>query len=332
MSGISFTHPTLLALALVPLAVAAVQMILGSRRQTSVPLSAFEWIPRRRDPRVLHHVGRILRLLGVFCLVILIAGPVTAYVETTTVPAPSALIIALDRSSSMTAEDFRPSNRLEEAKRSLGEFVGTMPDLELGLIQFAGLSQLLVPVTNNHQAVLDTLDGIRPAQYEEDGTAIGSAVASAVNRLRTGNLGRRMILLITDGVNNRGPLAPLDSARIAKALGIRIFVVGIGTNEVSRFFVPTAEGSVTELRARIEIDDGALEMLSMETGGSYRRVRNSQELHEALTGLIPAETTTTSRPVFRRNASTLRLLAALALALLSLEFVIRRFIHCELPG
>jgi Ca-activated chloride channel family protein len=245
---------------------------------------------------------------------------------------PEALVIVLDASSSMTAEDFSPENRLAAAKSNLAEYISANSDLEIGLIQFAASPQLLVPVTRDLQAVRDTLETVRQAEHGEDGTAIGSGIASAVNRLRRGAWSHRRILLITDGVNNRGAVAPLDAARIAATLGIVVDAVGIGTGAVSRFWAPSAQGLPVQVEAQIDIDDMALEELAHETGGSYRRVEDSDELSEALSSLGRLQTTTASERIREFDPRWLQMFMVLAITMICLEFIFSRFTLRELPG
>ena len=243
-----------------------------------------------------------------------------------------ALAVVLDVSSSMTADDFAPQNRLEEAKKHLKEFISSAGEVELGLILFAASPQLAVPVTFDHDAVRDALQKARTAGFNNDGTALGSAIASAVNRLRDGPWSKRRILLITDGVNNSGPVSPLDAARIASAFGITIDAIGIGTDSVSRFWIPTQDESFAELEARIEIDDKMLADLTRETAGTYHRVRNSSELREALRSLerLPAPPASVQSAAARFRWS--RILSIAAILLLAVEFLLSRFTFSELPG
>lgn len=323
------SHPWLLLIGLAPPALLILQLSIR-RRDGAVDLSGFEWISGagKMRPSV---APAIFRAAALVCLAPVVAGLQPAEVRKP-VPPPEALVIVLDVSSSMTAADFTPVDRLQAARLRLKEFVLRHPELELGLIQLAASPRLLVPVTSEHEAVLRALDGIEPAGYGEDGTAIGSGVASAVNRLRGGPWGKRRVLLVTDGVNNRGPVAPLDAARAARALGVSVDAVGIGTNRISRFWAPSENGPAAEVRARIEIDDKALQELAEETGGSYRRVRSSGELADALAALGPGSENTVpaveAAPDFRR----IQLPALAALVLLCVELLLSQIVLSELPG
>jgi Ca-activated chloride channel family protein len=274
----------------------------------------------------------LLWMTGLLCLVLIAAGLRNGVAVPTTEPQPEALVIVLDVSSSMTAEDFAPGNRLEVAKHLLTGFVTSHANADLGLILLAASPRLVVPVTRENLALVRALKEVRPAGFGEDGTAIGSGIASAVNRLRQGLWSKRSILLVTDGVNNRGALAPSDAAHLAARMGIRIDTVGIGTNLVSRYWVPSSEGSPLEVKARIQIDDQALEEVSNITGGNYRRVTNADELERALKSLRIGSPTSITTVTAHYDDTWRRMAALAALLLICAEFVLTRFISPELPG
>jgi Ca-activated chloride channel family protein len=232
----------------------------------------------------------------------------------------------------MTAQDFAPESRLVAAKQVLEEFVTSSPGFELGLIQVAAFPKLMVPVTAERASVLKALQTVNSAGFGEDGTAIGSGIASAANRLRGAAWNRRRILLLTDGVNNRGSISPVDAARLAAGMGIRIDAVGLGTDRVSRYWVPASEQSSVEVEARIEIDDKALAEVAGITGGAYRKVADSAELRRVLLDLASELRQPSEPPGAERRVSLPQALSACALLLLCVEFAWRRFLFSELPG
>lgn len=330
MSKLGFSHPWLFLLVLVPLALPFLRRLLVFRRRGSLSLSTCDWIsPSAESSAYPRWLADLCRIAAVTLLIVIAAG-----IHGTAVPVETdrqeAMVIVLDVSSSMTAEDFSPGNRLEAAKQLLTEFASVHANVDLGLILLAASPRLMVPVTREAGALYQALRKANPAGYEEDGTAIGSGIASAVNRLRDGPW-RRRILLVTDGVNNRGALAPADAARIAAGMDMRIDTVGIGSDSVSRYWVPSAQGPPVEARARIQIDDKALEEVSRITGGSYRRVTNSDELRQALLSLrLEGRRVTTASA--DANVSWLQLLAAATILLICLEFTLTRLLCPELPG
>lgn len=279
-----------------------------------------------------HKLAAALRCAALLCLVAVGSGIGSQSQERDAKPRPDALVIVLDISSSMTAQDYLPGNRLEVAKKLLSEFVSFQANSEIGLILFAASPQLAVPVTKERHTLLQALGGVVSAGYREDGTAIGSAIASAINRLRNEPWGRRRILLVTDGVNNRGPLSAEDGARIAAGMGIRIDTVGIGTDTVLPYWVPSAQGAAIQVRARIAIDDKALQEIAATTGGSYRRTHNPGELRAALLALTPEPIPRVAASSGHSSDSLIRLLAACSILLLCAEFALTRFLCPELPG
>lgn len=333
MTEIRLSHPLLLWVGLLPLTILLLQVLRASRGTARLKLSSYAWLPEGGGQPVRWLVAaRIARFLAMLCLTVLLAGLVGWRRDTVMQPDRSALMIALDHSSSMTADDFAPDTRLEEAKKHLREFVAARPDLDIGLVQFASVPRLVCPATSDRPALLEALARVQPAAYGEDGTAIGSALASSLNRLKDGPWKRRAILLITDGVNNRGPLSPLDAARIARLLGTPIYAVGLGSDSVTRFWVPVGEGRTAEVEARIEIDDEALRSLADGTGGVYRRVRSSQELRKTLDVLPLAQGEINALERLTLDPRWPRRLAVLAVLLLLAEFVMIDWIHAELPG
>jgi Ca-activated chloride channel family protein len=333
VAALSFSHPWLLLLALLPLVLFWLRAWPSFQNRRWLSLSTFDWLPpsawRSTFPQKL---ADLLRPAAMLCLVAVVSGIGWSVPERSAIPRPDALVIVLDVSSSMTAQDYMPGNRLEVAKRLLSEFVSSQSTLEMGLILFAASPQLAVPVTTERHALLQAIGEVMPAGYGQDGTAIGSAIASAINRLRNNTWGRRRILLVTDGVNNRGPLSAEDGARIAAGMGIRIDTVGIGTDTVLPYWVPSPQGTAIQVRAHIAIDDKALQEIASITGGSYRRTHNPAELRAALLPLVEETGPRPAATSRRSNDSLIQLLGACSILLLCAEFALKRVLCPELPG
>jgi Ca-activated chloride channel family protein len=332
MTRIHFSHPWFLLLAVVPVLFLALNWTKRKKSTHSVLFSGCDFLSAQGRSRL----GISTAVSVMRCLALVLLVPVAAGIE---VPAArldsaqdSALVIVLDISSSMTADDFAPAGRLEEAKKHLERFVAGAPATEMGVVVFAGTPRLVVPVTNDYEAVRRAIAGIEAVGYGEDGTAIGTALASAVNRLRNVRQQRREILLITDGVNNSGAVAPLDAARLARALGVKINAVGMGGDSPSNYWVPSAQGVPYRMQARIEIDEKTLEQAASETGGSYARAKTSGELYRALASLGGNDADSTARDLPEDRQRTMHILALLGLGLICLGFVFSEFICPELPG
>ncbi len=324
-------QPDLLLLAFPVIALLVFACTRGSGRQAAVPVPGFEWLPGTSGHgRLRECAGVTLRSLALLALIPLVAGPAGNAREEKR-PATEALVILLDNSSSMTASDFQPFSRLDAAKKTLRAFLTRLPVTGIGLVALAGSPQTVAPVTRDRRFVLAALDRIRPAAYEQDGTAIGAGVASALNRFRSEGNGPRRLLLITDGVSNRGNVSSADAADVARMMDVRVDAIGIGTDTISRFSVPTDDEAQQEVEAKIEIDDRALEGLAAKTGGTYSRVRNLGDLEKALAVLETTYDLSKRSTGVAYGLNWTTSLTLLALGLLGVEILFRHFVTREIP-
>jgi Ca-activated chloride channel family protein len=187
------------------------------------------------------------------------------------------IVIAFDISSSMLAQDFQPQNRLEVARDKVKQFVSLRKSDRIGVVAFSGEALTQVPLTTDYPVVTQAINSLQPGQLE-DGTAIGTAIATSANRLRDAPGASRVMVLLTDGVNNRGSIDPRTAARAAAALGIRIYTIGVGTEGMAP--VPVGRGLFGlryEMRP-VEIDDRLLTEVARLTGGRYFRARDAAAL------------------------------------------------------
>jgi Ca-activated chloride channel family protein len=187
------------------------------------------------------------------------------------------IVIAFDISSSMLAQDFQPQNRLEVARDKVRQFVSMRKSDRIGIVAFSGEALTQVPLTTDYPVVMSSLANLQPGQLE-DGTAIGTAIATAANRLKDAPGASRVMVLLTDGVNNRGAIDPRTAARAAAAFGVRIYTIGVGTEGMAP--VPVGRGLFGlryEMRP-VEIDDALLTEVAKVTGGRYFRARDAAAL------------------------------------------------------
>lgn len=186
------------------------------------------------------------------------------------------VVLAIDVSGSMLAEDFKP-NRLESAKETALDFIDERPNDRIGLVVYEGEAYTQAPLTTDHQLLHDLFDEVESGKVTP-GTAIGSGLLTSVNRLRDSDAKSKVIILLTDGVNNSGDIDPLTAAEIAKEYGIRVYTIGVGKNGLAPIPVQTMFGTQTQ-QMEVEIDEKLLKQIANTTDGKYFRARNEKELN-----------------------------------------------------
>ncbi|HEY4100850.1 MAG TPA: VWA domain-containing protein [Gemmatimonadales bacterium] len=272
-----------------------------------------------------------LRSLALIGLILAAAGPYRAGDRLVVSANGVAIVIAIDVSSSMLAEDFAPSNRIEVAKQRAIDFVRGRNADRIGLVVFAGEALTQVPVTLDYPALIDAIRNVEIGALD-DGTAIGSGLAIAVARLRKVPGASKVVLLLTDGVNNRGVIDPRTAAETAAAFGIKVYTVGIGSEGEAR--VPTqrdAQGNYRYENMPVEIDEDLLRDIAQRTGGEYFRAKDSQ----ALTSIFQQVDKLARAPVdavryTRQQERTLPFLAGTLAALLA-ELIISGTMVIRIP-
>jgi Ca-activated chloride channel homolog len=276
-----------------------------------------------RGPRTGQSAARaifVLRNVAIALLVIAVARPRSPASAQTVTTEGIDMVIAFDISSSMLAEDFRPHNRLAVAKQMTKEFIRSRSGDRIGLVAFAGEALTQVPLTTEYQILLQAVDNMQPGQVE-DGTAIGTGIATAANRLRDAPGRSRVIVLVTDGVNNRG-MDPMVAARAASVYGIRIHGIGVGTEGFAP--VPVARGP-TGLRYEmqpVQIDERLLVRIAQMTGGRYFRARDPGALSRIYEAIDQLETTRVETRTYVQFLELFRWPLALGLLALVAELAI----------
>lgn len=222
----------------------------------------------------------LLRMVTFTLIVIALARPQTYNSWKNRTVEGIDIMLAMDVSTSMLAEDLRP-NRIEAAKRVAAEFISGRPDDNIGLTIFAGEAFTQCPMTVDHASLLNLLQNVRTdiaaRGLIEDGTAIGMGLANAVSRLKDSKAKSKVIILLTDGSNNKGDISPLTAAEIAKSLGIRVYTIGVGTNGTARYPVPVG-GGTQYVNMPVEIDTKTLSQIAVTTNGDFYRATNTSEL------------------------------------------------------
>ncbi len=257
-----------------------------------------------------------IKMAALLLLVAAMARPQKGIEEEEILTEGVDIIVALDASGSMAAEDFEPRNRLFVAKVVVRSFVEGLRHDRVGLVVFAGKALTRCPLTLDYGALLGALDDVRLGMIE-DGTAIGSALAASLNRLRLSKAKSKVIVLVTDGVNNRGEIQPLDAARIAQALGIKIYTVGVGSRGMARFPVTDPTYGRIYMNLPVEIDEVSLNRIAETTGGVYYRATDRPSLQRIFQEIARLEKTKIEVKTYThyRELFTGLLFPALALAL-----------------
>lgn len=298
----------------------------------SVVVSTTETV--RRAPRTfryyLRHIPFVLRCAALSLIVVAIARPQSAEHYTNTTTEGIDIVLAVDVSTSMLAKDFIP-DRLSVAKEVASEFISDRTGDRIGIVVFAGESFTQSPLTTD-QSSLQTMLGRITSGVIEDGTAIGNGLATSINRLRESDSKSKVVILLTDGVNNRGEISPLTAAKIAKDMGIKVYTIGIGKRGTAPYPVFDERGrEVDVVNMKVEIDEKMLKNIASQTGGEYFRATDKKTL-EAIYEQI--NTLEKSR-VEVENRTTLHeeylVFVLWALATLLLEFIINRVVLKRIP-
>lgn len=218
-----------------------------------------------------------LALLAFISGVVALARPQSSNAYSTESTEGINIVLALDISGSMLAKDLQP-NRFEAAKSVAGEFVSSRPYDNIGLVVFAGESYTQCPLTTDHAVLLNMINSVEMGLVN-DGTAIGSGLATAVNRLKEIKEGSKVVILLTDGTNNSGTIAPVTAAEIAASFGIRVYTIGVGTMGEALYPIQTYLG-VEYVSMPVEIDEVSLKQIASATGGQYFRATDNNSLHK----------------------------------------------------
>ncbi len=293
---------------------------------------AFRYAPKSWKVRLMP-LQPILRVLAFVFLVVALARPQTRNSWSNKSVEGIDIMLAMDVSTSMLAEDLKP-NRIEAAKQVAAEFISGRPDDNIGLSIFAGEAFTQCPMTTDHSSLLNLLQNVRTDLAArgmiQDGTAIGMGLANAVSRLKASKAKSKVVILLTDGSNNMGDLSPMTSAEIARSLGIRVYTIGVGTNKVAPYPMPVA-GGVQYVNMPVEIDTKTLSDIAAATDGDFYRATNTSELHSIYKEIDQLEKSKLNVTRFSKRYDAYQPFAMAAAMLLLLELLLRITIFRRIP-
>lgn len=272
----------------------------------------------------------LFRLLAICSLLVAIARPQIMYDEEKVTNEGIDIVLAMDVSLSMLAQDFKP-NRLEAAKKEAGNFMDDRKNDRIGLVIFAGESHSQCPVTIDHKIVKQQLDAVKNGQLE-DGTAIGMGLATSVQRLKDAEAKSKVVILMTDGVNNKGFIDPLTACDLAVSENVRVYTIGIGTNGMA--YSPVGmypDGKIVYDYTEVLIDEPLLKKIASRTGGKYFRATGNTKLKEIYEQIDMLEKTKIEISAFEKTTEKFHPFAAIAAALLLLEMLFRYLLIRSIP-
>lgn len=279
--------------------------------------------------RVASLLPRALRALALAAFVVALARPQTGITNETIRTEGIDIIMALDVSSSMLAEDLEP-NRLEAAKVVGSDFVGGRTNDRIGLVAFAGQAFTQAPLTFDYSVIQSLLGDLETGMIE-DGTAVGMGLATAVKRLQASPAESKVVVLLTDGRSNRGEIGPVTAAQMAQALGVRVYTIGVGSQDSAPFPVSDGRGGTRIAQMRVDIDEVTLQEVAELTGGRYFRATDTESLAAIYAEIDELERTEVEIQNFTQFGEEFPLPLALGFGLLALEFLLRHTVLRRLP-
>lgn len=293
---------------------------------------AYYKAPKSWRQRIVH-TPMFLRCLAFVMIVCVMARPQTRNSWDNKSVEGIDIMLAMDVSTSMLAEDLKP-NRLEAAKNVAAEFVAGRPNDNIGLTIFAGESFTQCPMTTDHASLLNLLGSVRTdiaaRGIISDGTAIGMGLANAVSRLKESKAKSKVVILLTDGSNNMGDISPMTSAEIAHSLGVRVYTIAVGTNKVAPYPVPVA-GGIQYVNMPVEIDTKTLSEIAQITNANSYCATNNRELSQIYKDIDKLEKTKMDVKRFSKHYEAYQPFAIVALFLLVAEFLLRFTVLRRIP-
>jgi Ca-activated chloride channel family protein len=318
-----FANPHYLYLLLLLIPLMAWYIYRLRKKQASLQVSALDAFntPKATTFKVyMRHLPFVLRMVAIAVLILILARPQSTDNWDTRSTEGIDIMLVMDISGSMLAEDLKP-NRIEAAKNVAMAFINGRPNDNIGLVVFSGESFTQCPLTSDHAVLLNLFKDIHNGLIE-DGTAIGLGIANAVSRIKDSKAISRVIILLTDGTNNKGEIAPVTAAEIAQTFGIRVYTIGVGTRGEAPYPYRTPFG-IQYQNMPVDIDEPALKQIASITGGQYFRATDNASLRAIYQEIDQLEKTKISVQQYSKKQEEYTPLALLVFALLLLEVLVR---------
>ena len=318
-----FANPHYLYLLLLLIPLMAWYVLRLRKKQATLQVSALDAFdtPKATTLKVyMRHLPFVLRMAAIGLIIVILARPQSTDNWDTRSTEGIDIMLVMDISGSMLAEDLKP-NRIEAAKSVAMSFISGRPNDNIGLVVFSGESFTQCPLTTDHAVLLNLFKEIHNGLIE-DGTAIGLGIANAVSRIKDSKAISRVIILLTDGTNNRGEIAPVTAADIAQTFGIRIYTIGVGTYGEAPIPIQTPYGIRRDVM-KVEIDEPALKQIASITGGQYFRATDNASLKAIYQEIDQLEKTKISVQQYSKKQEEYLPLALLTFALLLVELIVR---------
>jgi Ca-activated chloride channel family protein len=329
MNGIAFAEPLFLYLLAVVPALIIFYILKQQKSTASVRMPGLQSFAEAGTTfrHYLRHILFALRAIAITLLIIVLARPQKTDKFQDVSTEGIDIVLTQDISGSMLSRDFRP-DRLEAAKNIATEFISGRPYDRIGLVVFSGESFTQCPLTTDHAVLINLLREIQSGMIE-DGTAIGMGLATAVNRIKDSQAKSKVIILLTDGVNNRGEIAPETAAEIAKTFGIRVYTIGVGTQGMAPYPVQTPFG-IQYQDMPVEIDEGMLQKIAQTTGGKYFRATDNDSLEKIYKEIDKLEKSKIDVRQFSKKEEKYLSPALIAFFMLVIEIIVRNTIFKNL--
>lgn len=331
MNQIEFSQPSFFYLLIIPALMLAYYLFRQHTMHASIQMSDLMMFEGRSPGLKTHfrHLPFILRLVGIVLLIIALARPQSSVSWEDSKTEGIDIVLALDISGSMLAEDFKP-NRLEAAKEVAMQFITNRPSDRIGLVVYSAESFTQCPLTTDHPVLLNLFKDVKQGMIE-DGTAIGYGLATAVSRLKESSAKSKVIILLTDGENNRGDISPATAAEIAQTFGIKVYTIGVGTKGMAPFPATDFFGRKVYQQVEVKIDEETLTRIADITGGKYFRATSKDALEKIYAEIDQLEKTELDVKKFSQKHEEYLPFVLLAALALIIEILLRLTIYRNLP-